>query len=410
MARHAARSSGLVPAPEQILPVGRVRVPLRIVFTVPWGARLGGAEGMLWTFLKNVDRSRIEPIVIFLQPGSFESEVRALGFRTAILDAGRLRHVWKGARVIRSLVALMRRERPDLVVNWLGKSHYYGGPAGVIAGLGDRILWWQHGIPRDRLRFVNFIPARAIGCSSQACALAQGRAWPKRRTFVVHPGIDPPARAGRIELEALRRQLDLVNDAATVVGIVGRLQPWKGQHRFIEAISQLRLKGHNIYGLVVGGNAHNLAPGYEDYLRQLVSSLGVSNIVRFTGHVSNAAPYVQLMDVLVNASIDEPFGIAVSEGMALGVPVVAVGSGGPAEILEPDRSGLLVSRPSVDEFVPAIERLLTDPALRQELARRASDRFKERFTASRMTEQLESVLETLATPATDLGIEAGIAA
>ena len=53
-----------------------------------------------------------------------------------------------------------------------------------------------------------------------------------------------------------------------------------------------------------------------------------------TGQVPDAGPYIERMDVLVNASDPEPFGIVLLEGMARGVPVLAVNSGGPAEFIE----------------------------------------------------------------------------
>jgi glycosyltransferase involved in cell wall biosynthesis len=108
-----------------------------------------------------------------------------------------------------------------------------------------------------------------------------------------------------------------------VIGIVGRLQPWKGQHRFLRAVAALRARGHNIHGLVVGGNAYGLSPGYQEWLHKFAHDLRIENDVTFTGHVSDAGPYLQLMDVSVNASIGEPFGIVLLEAMALSVPVVA---------------------------------------------------------------------------------------
>ena len=56
----------------------------------------------------------------------------------------------------------------------------------------------------------------------------------------------------------------------------------------------------------------------------------------------DAGPYIERMDVLVNASRPEPFGIVLLEGMARGVAVLAVDSGGPSEIVDGGRTGVLV--------------------------------------------------------------------
>ena len=60
-----------------------------------------------------------------------------------------------------------------------------------------------------------------------------------------------------------------------------------------------------------------------------------------TGQVPDAGPYIEQMDILVNASDPEPFGIVLLEGMARGVAVVAVDSGGPGEFIEHERTGVL---------------------------------------------------------------------
>jgi glycosyltransferase involved in cell wall biosynthesis len=367
-----------------------------VVFTVPWGERLGGAENMLWTFLRHVDRAAVEPIVVFLEDGPFARELAASGIRTVVLPAGRLRQLRRALATVRSLAALLRRARPDLVVNWTSKTHLYGAPAAVLAGVGDRVVWWQHGIPRGHWmdRAATVLPALAVGCSSQACASRQEEVRPRRRTFVVHPGIAPSHPLRDEERLQLRRHLGIRDDAA-VVGIVGRLQPWKGQHRVLRAVARLRRRGFRVHALVVGGDAHGRSPEYEPYLRSLADELDLVGAVAFTGHVPDPVPYLSAMDVMVNASDDEPFGLVLVEAMALGIAVVAVDSGGPSEIVERGESGVLVETSDENALVEALEMLLDDPRRRRRLAERATERFHSRFTATRMTEQLTRELDRL---------------
>jgi glycosyltransferase involved in cell wall biosynthesis len=369
---------------------------VKVVVTSPLAERLGGAENMLLTFLRHVDRNRIEPLVVFLQSGPFEQEVTSLGMRAITLPAGRLREPRAAARVIVSLARLLGREQPDLVLNWMGKSQLYGATAATLAGMNDRVVWWQHGVSEGHWldRLATLLPARAVGCSSHAAARPQARMRPHRDTFVVHPGIDSPQVSPEDAL-ALRRRLS-ISDGAVVLGIVGRLQPWKGQDRFVHALAELRRRGHQVHGLVVGGNAYDLSPGYEAYVHRLARALGLERHVVFTGQVEDAVAYIAAMDVLVNASEPEPFGLVLVEAMALGVPVVAVDAGGPAEILEADRSGLLVANNAPGLLADALERLSSDVELRRRLGERAQERYLACFTATRMTESLQSNLERLA--------------
>jgi glycosyltransferase involved in cell wall biosynthesis len=195
------------------------------------------------------------------------------------------------------------------------------------------------------------------------------------------------------QVAALRASLGLPAEAL-VLGVVGRLQPWKRQDLVVEAIAELRRRGRPVHGLVVGGDAYRLSPGYADSLPRLAAKLGVAGHITFTGQVDEAGPYMELMDVVVNPSKCEPFGIVLVEAMSLGKPVVAFASAGPLEIVQPGLSGLLVQEgDGTSGLVSAVDRLLDDPELCRRLGLGARRRFAERFTARRMTEKLVDAME-----------------
>jgi glycosyltransferase involved in cell wall biosynthesis len=368
---------------------------MRIMITMPWGERLGGAESMLWTLLRNLDRSRVEPHVLSLEPGPFEREVAGLGIRTSVVVAGRLRQPRRVAAAVRAVARLFEREQPDLILNWSPKTQLYGGAAARLAGYGDRVVWWQHGIPNDHWldRLATALPARAVGCSSHASEVAQRGLWPHRPTFVIHPGIEPPDGASPEEVIELRERLGIPR-GRVIVGMVGRLQPWKGQDRLLHALGSLRERGHDVHGLMVGGDAYDLSPRYARDLKRMVGDLGLTNAVTLTGHVERVDPYLQLMDVFVNASEAEPFGIVLLEAMALGTPVLAVAGGGPLEIIEPGRTGVLADGADAHALARALGDLVSDPDLRERLAE-AGPRAAARFSAGRMAEEMQSRLEGL---------------
>ncbi len=369
---------------------------MNLVITAAWGERLGGAETFLWTFLRHVDRQRVEPTVVFLRPGPFEREVAALGFETLVIPTRRLRNVGSLLRAVGKTAQLLRLKRPDLVLNWSAKTHVYGALAAELAGMSDRVVWWQHCIADggwlDRL--ATALPTRAVGCCSLAARLAQQRYWPRRRTFLVYPGVDAPSRSSVGDLLALKQGLGIPN-GRSVVGTVGRLQPGKGQEQFIHAIAALQQRGRDVHGLIVGGNAHNLSPGYVERLEQLANTIGVSNRITFTGQVAAAGPYIQLMDILVSASRSESFGIVLLEAMALGVPVASFDAGGPAEIVEDGRSGVLVPAGDAPSLVEAMDRLVVDSLLRRRLAVRGLERFHAFFSGESMSRRMEQCLSEL---------------
>lgn len=358
--------------------------------------RLSGAENILWAFFRHVDRDRIEPVCACVD-GPFADEIESLGIETLRLPGGRLRQLHRTAGTVVSLRRVLRSVRPDLIVNWLTKTQLYGGPAALLAGMGSRNAWWQLDFPVVRVsdRLATLLPTVAVGACSEAVAVDQRGLWPHRPSFAVLPGIEEPPRDGAPELEGLRESLG-IPAGRRVAGILGRLIEWKGQHHFIAALAAARASIPDLHGLVVGGDAHGLSPAYEGRLRRQVEDLGLSDAITFTGHVPDPSRYLQLMDVCVSASAREPFGLVVIEAMALGVPVLAVSAGGPAEAIESGRSGLLVPSWEPDDIRSGLERLFGDDAARRSIAAAGRERYLERFTAERMTRDMEDRLLALA--------------
>ena len=403
---------------------------MRILVTVPWGRRLGGAEEMLQMALEGASGAGHELELVFFEPGPWPEELLRAGFHVEVIPAGRLRQAHRVLATVVRLAGVFRARRPDLILNWMTKTQLYGSPAAVLAGMSDRVVWWQHGMPgEDWLgRCATWLPAIAIGCTSSTVARAQSQMRPRRATFVVAAGARVPdacsGRAGsgeailgdtgfgRESLElskglsrAFPQDLHELPDDVPVVGIVGRLQPWKGQDRLLRAQALLRERGHEVHVLIVGGDAYGLSSEYAASLPGLVGELGLTGAVTMTGQVPDAGPYIAHMDILVNASDPEPFGLVLLEGMARGVAVVAVDSGGPAEIIDDRQTGVLARSGEPSDLADALEALLLSSELRTAIGRAGRERFMRDFTAAAMCGRFFAQLESLVSAESSVGTE-----
>ena len=408
---------------------------MRILITMPWGHRLGGAEAMLQTVLDGARESGHELELVFFQRGPWPAELRQAGFRIEVLEAGRVRDLHRWGATVGRLARILRRRQPDLILNWSAKTQLYGAPAAVLAGMSDRVVWWQHAIQARHWidRCATALPAIAIGCSSETVARAQAQLSPRRPTFVVAPGTRPPddgSRAGEGNGFATNGRTPAVTPApredsrsaredarspggspaplklptdVPIVGLVGRMEPWKGQDRMLSAQALLRERGHRIHTVMVGGDAYDISPDYARSLPGLVERLGLVEDVTMTGQVPDAGPYIERMDILVNASDCEPFGIVLLEGMARGVAVVAVDSGGPAEYVEDGRTGVLARSGEPQALADALEPLLVSPALREALGAAGCERFAAEFTDAAMRERFFAQLQSLVAGRRDAG-------
>jgi glycosyltransferase involved in cell wall biosynthesis len=364
---------------------------VRVLITVPWWERLGGAEAMLHTILEGAGESGHELELVFFHDGPWPAELAAAGLRVEIVEAGRVRNVGRLATTIARLAALFRARRPDVILNWATKTQLYGSPAAVLAGMRDRVIWWQHAIAgRHWLDLgANLLPARAIAVYSTAAAEAQERLWPHRRTIVI------PAGATPLGDRASAAPLQLPRDVP-VVGIVGRLQSWKGQDRLLRAQALLREHGHPLQLVIVGGDSYGLSPEYAASLPELVSRLGLDGSVTLVGEVADAMPYIEQFDILVNASDPEPFGIVLLEAMAAAVPVVAVDAGGPRDIVEHARTGMLARSGEPADLAAALEPLLSSRALRHELGAHGRERFMREYTDDAVRGRFFAALQSIA--------------
>jgi len=151
-----------------------------------------------------------------------------------------------------------------------------------------------------------------------------------------------------------------------------------------------------MHTVIVGGDAYGLSSEYADSLPGLVNRLGLTDAVTMTGQVPDAGPYIEQMDILVNASDPEPFGIVLLEGMARGVAVVAVDSGGPGEFIDHGQTGVLARSGEPEALADALELLLVAPSLRQTIGQAGQERFMQDFTDVAMCRRLFHQLESLA--------------
>jgi len=334
---------------------------------------------MLQAVLDGAQEEGHELELVFFRPGSWPAALSDAGFRVEVISAGRLREIHRWITSVAHLVGVFHRRQPDVILNWAAKTQLYGSPAAALAGMADRVVWWQQAIPRRSWLdgCATMLPAAAIGCYSSASAQAQARLFPARRTFVVAAGAPIPQDSSQ------HAPLQLPSDVP-VVGLVGRLQPWKGQDRLLRAQALLRERGHRMHLVIIGGDSYGLSPEYAGSLPALIDELGLTGEVTLTGQVPDAGPYIEQLDILVNASDPEPFGIVLLEGMSRGVAVVAVDSGGPGEFIQHGRTGLLASSGEPGALADALEPLLVSPDQRQSIGEAGRESFMREFTDAAM--------------------------
>ena len=210
------------------------------------------------------------------------------------------------------------------------------------------------------------------------------------RVQVIPYGIDTDKLKPSPEFQTALRLQHGISDKQIVAGVVGRLDPGKGQQVFLEALSQLK-NAPDVIGLLIGEETRG-EPGYQKVLEKLAHELKLLDRVRFLGFIQDPNQIYPLLDLLVLPSRKETFGKVLIEAMAFGVPVIATRAGGVPEIVVDGETGILILPDDAASLAKAIRRMITDRELCVTMGRKGRERAVERFKLSDHLDRMETVL------------------
>lgn len=346
----------------------------------------GGAETFLLNRLSVLDRSRFEPYAAALRAdGKLRPAFEQAGVPTFELGRG-VRLDWAS---IANLFALLRRERIQIVEAHVWWAVIVGRLVARAAGVPIVITNEQemHGgasAHRADVRFVADLTTRlsdaCVHITTPAMAsfqedtprILQGHVLRRR----IPNGVDArriSEAVARTDRRAKRASLGIAEDAF-VIGNVGRLVPAKGQTYLLRAFKKVLERVPEARLVIVGYGV------LEDELRGLARELGVDDRVVFTGARLDVPELLATFDVFGFSSIHEAQGIAILEGMAAGVPVIAPAIDGIPDVVRHERTGLAVPPRDPDALAAAILRLHDDPDLARRLVPAARALFDEEFS------------------------------
>jgi len=205
---------------------------------------------------------------------------------------------------------------------------------------------------------------------------------PAAKIKTVYSGVDTakfrPSRVDDSELRSVRP----MQSNGKVIGYVGRLHPEKGVRDLIEAIYLVRKQMEDCRLVIVGDGSE------ASHLRELVKKRQLENQVSFLGVREDIAGVLTMFDILVLPSLEEGFPTIVLEALASGVPVVATAVGGTPEIIEHQKTGLLVPSEDACQLSDAIMQLLRDETLRKRLVQNGRMLIDIKFKSDRLFQDI----------------------
>jgi glycosyltransferase involved in cell wall biosynthesis len=212
-------------------------------------------------------------------------------------------------------------------------------------------------------------------CEAFAHELESGAHVPRARIHVQHNSILAEAAASAEEARAFRERFGISVDARLILAI-GRLSSEKAHIDLLQAFSHLRQTHPELETqLVIVGDGPEREP-----LQASARSLGLDSRVKFTGQMSNVKPCYAAADVFVLPSHSEGSPYVLLEAMIVHLPVVATAVGGVPEMVEDEKSALLVPARDPQAMAEALARVLTNPELARSIAANAYESAVTRYS------------------------------
>ncbi|GAB6875657.1 glycosyltransferase [Thermaerobacter litoralis] len=314
-----------------------------------------------------------------------------------LLAAGR--SPWRKLAHLRAQVRDPEPEPPRLI-------HAHGLKAAVVAAVAfprvPLVLtlhtypqgWWQRQVARWVARRCQAVVAVSRALATWAALAGVVPPPAPGRPSQVHVLVPPLRRPGppAVPRQRARRELGLP-DVGPVVGTVARLSREKGVDVLLRAVALLHRHGLPVTCLVVGAGPD------EPALRRLAGRLGIGAWVRWAGHRPQAARWLRAVDVYVQPSRQEAYGLAVVEAMAAGRPVVASRTGGLEELIRDGVDGRLVPPDEPAALARVLASLLRDEPARRRLAQAAAARARRCPDAAQVARQhLQLYAQLVAAP------------
>jgi len=211
---------------------------------------------------------------------------------------------------------------------------------------------------------------------------------PSQKVAVLYGGVDPNfSPASDKDILAVRHKYHLNN--FRFIFSVGTVQPRKNYGRLIEALAQLRGRHLDVHLVIAGGRGW-----LEDPIYRTIEAVHMQEYVHFIGFADDAdLPALYSAAVcFAFPSLYEGFGFPVLEAMACGTPVLTSTLSSLPEVA--GDAALMVDPYSTEAIASALERLIVDSDLREQLVRRGFEQ-AQRFTWSASAETLRRIYYSL---------------
>jgi len=357
-----------------------------ILYLSHCGSSIGGGEKQLAYLVENIDRTCYRPLVICPDDGVFAEHLRRANIPTMILNLPPWRKVKSlitRYRATKKLMSLAETHGTHLVHTsdswfnpylWSIKKQLKVPVVSHVRNL----------LTPTQVRKYRFDRMDSI------IAISEQSSVPLIQTGIDAQKIEVVRNC--VDLSAFQPTSEPTHSTEYVVGIVGRIEPFKRQKAFVEiaakVVAQYKKVRFHIIGSALETPEHRI---YEREVLQLIAKYGLQECVHFTGHRTDMPKAMQELDLLVTLSA----GSVIAEAMAAGKPVIGTPIGSTAEMIIHGETGYVVPLDPMEGIADKIVGLAKDPNRSVRMGQQGRIYAEEAFGVETHVQKVQDVYEKL---------------
>ena len=357
-----------------------------ILYLSHCGSSIGGGEKQLAYLVANIDRARYHPLVVCPDDGVFVEHLRRADILTVVLELP----PWRKTRSLitrynaaEKLGALAKTHNAQLIHT----SDSWFNP--YLWSLKKRlrvpvVSHVRNLLTPDQVRKYRFNRMdRTIAISEQS------------KTPLLQAGVDArkiDVILNCVDLSIFQPAYGPVHPEEYIVGIVGRIEPFKRQKAFIEIAAKVAARCKRVRFWVIGAaldtSEHR---AYAQEVRQSVIKYGLQESVHFTGHRTDMPKAMQELDLLVTLSA----GSVIAEAMATGRPVIGTPIGSTTDMIIHGTTGYVIPLEPIDKVANQIIELANDPTRSLSMGQQARRHAEAAFSIETHVQKVQGLYEKL---------------
>lgn len=358
------------------------------------GAELYGADIVLLELVKNLNKDEFNPLVILPCYGPLVEKLKYYNIEVEVIPypilrrkyftpIGIMKYIKDYFKYSFKIKKLVLDKKIDVI---------HTNTTAVLEGIYLKKtlkvpqIWHIHEIivkPRAVNKFLSYLVAKnsneVITVSEAVREHLKSTGYFKKEIKVIYNGVDNKVFKKENETEYIRNQFNIPK-GALIVGMIGRVNSWKGQEDFLEAMNTVLQNNKDVYAMLVGGVFEGEEWRIDELKKKLYDMKNPERVI-FDTYRDDSKNLHSLYDIFVLPSTNpDPLPTVVLESMASGTPVVAYRHGGVCEMVKDGYNGLLVDVRNTKDLSDKINRLINDSKLRETMGNNSLTRQKEKFS------------------------------